>query len=142
MNKNLSNLLLIIFALVLGGLACKGYTEGKPAAEKAITQFHSMLDQERYDEIYDASDPAMKDAATREKMLKIFTAVHTKLGKVTGSTQTRWQVGNFNLKSAVMIEAETTFEKGKATESFTFFIDGQTATLAGYFVNSDDLITN
>ena len=142
MNNNLPNIILVIFALVLGGLACKSYTEGKPAAEKAITQFHSMLDEGRYEEIYEASDQAMKDASTREQMLKIFTAVHTKLGNVTGSSQTRWQVGTFNLKSTVMIEQETTFEKGKGTESFTFMIDGQTARLAGYFVNSNDLITN
>jgi len=142
MSKNLITAAAALCAIFIVGLACKGYTEGKPAAEKAVTEFHSMLDEGRFDEIYDASAEAFKEAASREEMLKLLNAVHSKLGNVKSSTATRWQVGNYNLQTSVTLVEETTFEKGKGVETFTFFVDGDRAELAGWHINSNDFITN
>lgn len=138
---NLPNVVLVVSLLILTGLGCKTMTEGKPASEKAITRFHQMLGEKRYGDIYDESAQQMKDAATKEEMEKLFTVVSTKLGKVT-STQTRnWKVGNFNLVSTVELVQATQFENGKGTEQFVFVIDGDEARLAGYYIDSMDLIT-
>ena len=138
--KKYTNLILALATLCLVGLACKTFTEGKPAAEAAVKEFHSMLDEGRFSEIYAASDQRLKDATSEEDMIKIFNVVHTKLGNVKESTQTTWRAGNFNLTTTVVLEQATTFENGKGTETFTFVIDGKKALLAGYFINSTDLM--
>lgn len=140
MNPNIVNVLLTISLLVVAGLGCKTMTEGKPAAEKAVTRFHQMLDEEKYGEMYDESAPQMKDAAKKEDLEKLFRSVHNKLGKVTSSTNQTWKVGNYNLVSTVELVQNTQFEKGKGTEQFVFVVDGSEAKLAGYHINSMDLI--
>lgn len=141
MKSNLTNLLLIIGILAIAGFGCKTFTEGKPAAEKAVTRFHQMLAQQRYDEIYDQSAEQMKEAATREEMVKLFRIVNSKLGKVTSTETQNWRIGNYNLVSTVDIVQSTQFEKGKGTEQFVFVVDGSEAKLAGYHINSMDLIS-
>lgn len=141
MNPNLINTVLIVAMLLVAGLGCKTMTEGKPAAEKAVTRFHQMLAEEKYDEIYDQSAQQMKDATTKEDLEKLFRSVNTKLGKVTSTQNQTWKVGNFNLVSTVQLVQATQFEKGKGTESFTFVIEGSDAKLMGYHINSMDLIT-
>jgi hypothetical protein len=140
--KNLTSTFFALLVLLSIAFACKSYTEGKPAAEKAITEFHSLLDGGRFDEIYDGADKALKDSASREQMLKILNAVHVKLGKVKSTAEQSWHIGNFNLTTTVTIVDETTFESGKGIETFTYIIDGNQARLAGYYINSTELITN
>ena len=142
MLKTLPGLTFAILALLVSGLACKGYTEGKPAAEKAIAEFHSMLDAGRFEEIYDSSDKAMKNATTKEQLTKLLNAVHTKLGTTKESTEQSWHIGNYNLTTTVTIVDETIFQNGKAIETFTYVIDGNQTHLAGYNINSTELVTN
>jgi hypothetical protein len=142
MTKNNSSTALIALAvLCLAVVACKSITEGKPAAEAAVKTFHLLLDQGRYADIYASSDPKMKAAATENDLTKLLNAVHTKLGNVRVSTLSNWRVGNYNLTSTATLVQETEFEKGSATETFVFILDGKNAVLAGYNVNSNDLIT-
>src|SRR4051812_47902773 len=139
--KNSSTAILAIVVLCVAVIACKSITEGKPAAEAAVKTFHSLLDQARYSDIYSASDSRMKDAATEADLTKILNAVHTKLGNVKSSNMSNWRVGNYNLTSTATLVQETQFEKGKATETFAFILDGKNAVLAGYNIISNDLIT-
>lgn len=139
--SNLTNSVLAIALLFVAGLGCKTMTEGKPAAQKAITRFHQMLAEEKYADIYRESSKMMKDAATEEDMAKLFKAVNSKLGKVTSTQNQNWKVANYNLVSTVELIQNTQFEKGKGTEQFVFEIDGSDAKLAGYYINSMDLMT-
>jgi len=142
MTKNNSSTALIALAvLCFAVVACRSITEGKPAAEAAVKTFHSLLDQGRYADIYAASDPKMKAAGTENDLTKLLNAVHTKLGNVKGSTLSNWRVGNYNLTSTATLVQETEFEKGTATETFVFILNGKNAVLAGYNRNSNDLIT-
>jgi hypothetical protein len=140
--NNSSNLLIALFVLCVAVVSCKSIREGKPAADAAVITFHSLLDQGRYADIYAASDSRMKDAATENDLSKLLNAVHTKLGNVKESTAQSFNVGNYNLTTTVTVVQQTTFERGKATEQFVFVIDGKNAALAGYNINSADLITN
>lgn len=140
-NPNLTNTILTVALLFIASLGCKTMTEGKPAAEKAVTRFHQMLADEKYAEIYRESSQMMKDATSEEDMIKIFRIVNSKLGKVTSTQNQSWRVGNFNLTSTVQLVQATQFEKGKGTEDFVFEIEGADAKLAGYHVNSMDLFS-
>ena len=127
--------------LIAAGLACGGLKDAKPLADSGVVEFHSRLNEGKYDEIYDSSNKAFRDASSREDLTKLLSAVRSKLGPVVDSKSQSWRVGNFNLTTTVALVQETTFESGKATEEFVFVIEDSNATLLSYNVNSNDLIT-
>jgi hypothetical protein len=141
MTTNLRNGLLALSLLSIVALGCSAVTDGKPAAEAAIVDFHKMLDDERYADIYALTDQRFKDASSEEDIVKLLTAVHTKLGKVKSSETTNWRANSYNLTSYIELEQETDFENGKATEHFTFVYADKKVSLGGYNINSMDLIT-
>ena len=141
MKNNAVSFALTSALLLIAGLGCQSMSEGKPAAEKAVTRFHQMLGEEKFTEIYDGSDKRLKDAATRDELVKLLRSVNSKLGKVTSTETQTWRVGNYNLVSTVELVQATQFERGKGTEQFVFVIDGKEARLAGYHINSVDLLT-
>ena len=132
---------LALIVICVSVIACGGLTEGKAAGDDAVKEFHSLLDEGKFAEIYAASDQQMKDAATQEELEKLLNAIHTKLGKVKESTNRGWNVRQFNLTKSINMVQETVFENGKGTEEFGFIVDGKKATLVNYHINSMDLIT-
>src|SRR2546425_2935863 len=117
----------MLFAAALVG--CGGFTKGKPAAEKAIAQFHESYNQGKLDDIWEGADSKFRTAATKQKYDEFMGAVHRKLGKVTSTSNTGWNVKSFNLKTTVFITQQTVFENGQGTETFTFAMDGTNAVL-------------
>ena len=122
-------------------LGCGGMTKGKPASEKAIVHFHDLYNQGKLDDIWKESDQKFRTASTKQKYDDFMGAVQRKLGKVTATSNTGWNVQTFNLKTTVYMTQQTIFENGQGTESFTFAIDGTNAVLVGYNIQSMDLIT-
>jgi len=81
-----------------------------------------------------------KGATTEKKFLEFIGAVQRKLGKVTQTTNTGFNVRSFNFITTVVLTQNTTFERGTAVEVFTFQMNGDKAVLVGYNINSNDLI--
>jgi len=134
------NLILIpILALLLSG--CGDTFKGKAVAEPQIAVFHERLDAGRYEEIYAAANDDFRKAAPKEKVLQLFSAIGKKLGKVKSSATKSWNVKTFNLVTTVVFGVETQFEQGTATETFTFRVAGDQATLVGYNINSLDMMS-
>ena len=129
----------IFSAMALVG--CGGFTNGKPAAEKAIAQFHDSYNQGKLDDIWKSADSAFRTALTEQKYGEFMGAVQGKLGKVTTTSNIGWNVRSFNFKTTVLMTQTTVFENGQGTESFTFAINGTNAVLVGYNIQSMDLIT-
>ena len=119
---------------------CGDTIKGKAVAEPQIAIFHAKLDAQRFDEIYSATGDDFKKAAPKEKVLQLFSAIERKMGKVKSSTTTNWNVSTFNFVTTVVLAAETQFEKGTGTETFTFRVSGDKATLVGYNINSLDMM--
>jgi len=135
---NFTVVAVIFLALTIG---CGSLTTAKPAADKAIAEFHILLNDGKFQQIYDSSDSALKEAATFEKINELFEAVNRKLGKVVSTKNQNFNVRTFNLTTQATIVQDTKFERGDATETFTFKVDGDKAVLQGYYINSMDLIT-
>lgn len=140
MKQKYSTTILTLLALCLVVLGCNLIKEGKPAAENSIAEFHQQLNDGKYVEIYETSHKLMKDNASEEDMVKLLSAVHTKLGAVKSSTNQSWRVQNYNLVSSIEMVQNTEFENGKGTETFTFVVEDKKAILAGYYINSMDLV--
>jgi hypothetical protein len=136
--KIYSLLIVFIFSFLLAG--CGDMIKGKGEAEKKIPEFHALFNGERFDEIYDSADAEFQKAASNEKFGEFIGAIHRKLGKVTGTTNQGWKVNNFNLRTYVNMQQETTFENGKAMEIFIYIMEHRKPVLHGYHINSADLI--
>lgn len=111
-----------------------------PAAEHGIVSFHADLNAGNFNKIYDGGGPELKSATSKERFLKILTAVHSRLGTYRSGKAVGW---NDNLTTGghfVSIRFQATYQKGSASEDFGYRMDGNRATLIGYHVNSDALL--
>ncbi len=129
----------IVACLALGG--CGDTIAGKVVAESAVGRFHDSLNSKRYDEVYSAASDDFRKAAAKGKALELFAAIDRKLGRSKRFTTTNWNVRTFNFVTTVVLVEDTTFERGKGTETFTFRVSGDKAVLVGYNINSLDMMT-
>lgn len=133
--------LLVVFLGCIALCGCGDTIKGKSVAEPQIAAFHASLNAQRFETIYDSATEDFRQAAPKDKVLQLFAAIQRKLGKAVSSTTNTWRVNTFNFKTTVVLVAETKYEKGTATETFTFLVDGEKATLMGYNINSLDMLT-
>jgi hypothetical protein len=139
--RPLASIVILLGALM--SAACAGFA-AKGEAEAAVAGFHQMLDAERYDEIYDATDDLFKGATTRSDFTAILQAVHRKLGGTQSSAETnfyaREQAGT-NAGSYISLIYDTAYEQGHATESFNWKVVAGEVRLVGYNVKSSLLVS-
>ena len=131
--------LTVIMSLLL--LGCTDIIKGKSVAEPRVAVFHDRFNEGQYEEIYAEAADDFKKAASKETVLALFAAIDSKLGKVESSSITNWNVKNFNFVTTVVLVSDTQFELGAGTETFTFRVNGDKATLLGYNINSMDMMT-
>jgi hypothetical protein len=133
-----------IWIALIAAAALAGCSAGadSAAADQAVTQFHSQLDGARYDEIINTAAPDFRNAKPVPDLVRFLEAVHLKLGPLKTTTKEGWRENYMTSGHSYVATYHSTFAKGEATETFTYRVDGANATLAGYFINSDALITN
>jgi opacity protein-like surface antigen len=110
------------------------------AAEQAVPKFHALLDERRFDEIYEASSDELKKASTRENFVALLQAVNRKLGSTKSSEKQGWKVNYHTSGTFVFLNYKTMYTEGEAAEQFVYKMKDGTATLAGYHINSNALI--
>ena len=118
--------------------ACSG-GENLKSADLAVHQFHNQLNGGAFHEIYRGSSPALKAVSSEQDMVKLLTAVRSKLGSFKGGKRTSWRV-NYGTNAGTIIVFDSAFDKGKAQETFTF-ANTKDSPLVGYNINSPTLIT-
>jgi len=133
--------LLLAMAVCIGLAGCSS-KEDIAKAEAAVDQFHKELNASEFDKIYDESSDGMKANASQEKLTKLLSAVHRKLGAFQSGKSTGWKVTAGTSGTIVTLGYTTTYERGEANETFIFKVVADKALLQGYNVNSNDLIEN
>ena len=129
-----------LFAALLAALcACSVDTS---VADQAVPTFHSELDAAQFAEIYDASADDMKRVSSEKDFVALLQAVHRKLGTSRSSEKQSWNVNYHTSGTFVTLTYKTTYERGDAMEQFVFHIQGKSALLAGYHINSNALVLN
>jgi hypothetical protein len=97
---------------------------------------------QQFDQIYSEAADDLKKTTTDQAMTRLLSAVERKLGAVKSASRNAWSV-NFNASgTSVTLKYKTAFEHGSGEETFAFRISGGKALLAGYHINSNELITN
>jgi hypothetical protein len=130
--------LLAFLVIITSG--CSGMFKGKAAAEKAVGEIHQLYNDEKMLEIRAAADSKFKSATSEKDWLDLMSAMHRKLGKVTGTSNIGFNVRSFNLTTTVVLQQKSNFEQGTGNETFTFEMSGDRAVLVGYNIVSKELI--
>ena len=135
----MKNFLALVLALLLGACSVSANTE---AAEGGVAQFHAALNAGQHAEIYDSSANDMKSSITKEQFVAFLAGVQRKLGHFQSGKTIGWNVNSTTGGTFVTLNREAQFEKGPGTEEFVFRMQGDRATLAGYHINSNLLLTS
>lgn len=132
-------ILIIVACAALVG--CGDTIKGKTIAELEVGVFHQRFNQKRFDAIHAAASEDFRKAAPKGDMLELFSTIDRKLGPAKSWSTKTWNVQTFNFVTTVVLVVDTLFEMGQGTETFTFRVSGDKATLVGYNINSLDLMT-
>jgi hypothetical protein len=109
-------------------------------ASGRIETFHHRLDAGDFDAIWNDSGPDIQGTSTKDDFLRLLAAVHGKLGRVRQSKQIGWRSEMNTSGSFAEVAMHTTFERGSGEETFVFKSAGNVQKLAGYHINSTDMM--
>ncbi len=112
------------------------------AAEAEIPSFHKSLDASSFAAIYENSSSDFKHATTQAALIQLLSAIHRKLGQFQSGKAAGWNDNVTTGGHFVTINYAAQYTYGTAQEIFVYRLDGSTARLAGYHVNSAALIIN
>lgn len=132
-------LLPIAVAMSLAGCSASADTK---TAETGVTDFHRAMDAGQYAPIYDASSGDMKSSISRDEFVKFLAGLHGKMGPYRSGKTTGWNVNYGTGGHMVTLTREAQFERGPGTEVFVFRVSGEKASLVGYHINSNLLVTS
>jgi hypothetical protein len=133
------SLLAIAFCSIL--LASCGARKDMQTAEQAVGEFHSQLDSEDYQSIYDGTGDQFRKVTSESDFVALLEAVHKKLGKVQNARRQSFKI-NYDVTRGELIALEyaTNFEGGSSSERFLFQMAGNRPLLLGYHINSNAFI--
>jgi hypothetical protein len=113
-----------------------------PLVESDIAVFHKELNAAQFDKIFADSAPDMKSAPSTVPFPQLLAAVHRKLGDFQSGNSVGWN-DNVNTNGHfVTVNFSAKYTRGEARETFVYRVDGKSASLAGYNIDSAALITN
>jgi hypothetical protein len=120
--------------------SCSG-GETVEGAEKAVAHFHNELNGGAYQQIYGEGDKGLKSATSQADLIKFLQAVHQKLGAFKNGKRTGWRVNYNTAGNSTVVQFDSNYEKGAATETFTFVGSADAPRLLGYNIDSQALVT-
>jgi hypothetical protein len=111
-------------------------------ADAGVSHFREQMAAQQFQQVYSEGADELKKTTTEQTMVQLLAAVARKLGAVKSANRTSWSV-NFNTSgTSATLKYKTEFERGTGEETFMFRISGGKALLAGYHINSNELIIN
>lgn len=140
MNRTSRYLAPIVAVAMLSGCGLK---ESFKDADAAVVRFHSALDAEQWQAIWNTTAPQFRQVSKQTDFHRILEAVHRKLGKVKQTKQVGWNANAGTSGSTLTLTMETSFEHGSGTEQFVYTrAADQSLKLAGYNIQSQEMMLN
>jgi hypothetical protein len=121
----------IAAALLLGLGGCSGTASVKDAEAK-VAVFHQRLDTGDYEAVWRDSAEEITKGESKDKLVSLLGAIHSRFGKVKASKQQGWKVNVDNGVHTTEVTMQTTFDKGSLEEHFLFRGTSGGLKLAGY----------
>jgi len=131
-----------LLPIALLAAACN-FAEDLQTNETGVARFHELYNNDQFAKIYGEATTSFKNVTTEAKVEQLLQAVKRKIGNVQSSN--RQSVNVFtSTGSGTTVNSTymTKYERGEATESFRFLIDGKKALLIAFNINSPDLVIN
>ena len=142
MLRDLGLRVMLVAIVALVGLAGCSNSEDMKKAEAAVEHFHQQLNDAAFDALYAEADDGLKAQASQEKLVKLLSAVHRKLGNFQSANSTGWKVFTSTGGTTVTLGYNSTYEHGEANETFSYHVTGGKALLSGYNVSSAEMMEN
>jgi hypothetical protein len=139
MNRTMRYLAPIAAVAMLAGCGLK---EKFKDADGQVARFHQALDAGEYWAIWDMTGPRFRAETKQADFQKVLEAVHRKLGKVKSTQQVGWNANASTSGSTLVLTMQTAFERGSGTEEFVYQKDADQLMLAGYHINSQEMLLN
>ena len=130
--------LVLLLAFSAGG--CRDVAKGKGAAQSQVAVFHQQFNDQNLEAIVAAAHRDFLKKSSKAEVIELLSTVRGKLGRVTNSDTSSWNVNSGRVTNVTLVQ-KTTFEVGSGTETFIFRISKGKASLLGYNIRSNDLIT-
>ena len=111
--------LCLVVAVSLALLACEPRDVDVELGE-AVKEFHTLYNQQKFDEIYDRSSRIFRRRLSREANAKIFAALYAKNGSVVSTKQDNKNVDSTPVGRVFVLTYTTTFEHGTSAEFIGF----------------------
>ena len=127
----------VSMAVVLA-VVCTACTarESMDRATKAVADFRTSYFEGKFDEMYARAAPEFRQQTTIGDWQKLMRIMRSRLGQVRSQSDPAWNVNATTAGTFVTQLYQTEFEKGKATEQFIWKLDGKSAALVAYRINS------
>lgn len=138
MRHSIAVFIFLCVAFFCGGC---GMSDSFGAAKSAVIEFHSRMNAEQYDAIYDAADPAFRQALNREAAHNFFSLLHGKFGNYGSATTTNLDYNTTTEGRFVNMNCTATYNNGAVQEEFKWKINGGKAQLYNYNANSPLLLS-
>jgi len=111
-------------------------------AQAQVVHFRELMAAQKFDQIYSEGADELKKTTTEQNMVRLLSAIDRKLGAVKKAASDGWNVSYNASGTSVTLKFKTEFEKGRGDETFVYRFSGGKAVLAGYHINSNDMMTN
>jgi hypothetical protein len=133
-------LIAAMFMLCAVVVGCGDTLQGREYAEREVARFRALMKAREFEQIYDTSAPEFQAGTPRHKGVALFAAVDRKLGALRSTQQLDWELKTWKGMTSVVLTYYSKYQKGEATETFTVLVDDGKPRLAGYFINSIDML--
>lgn len=132
---------ILLLTLTIAGTSSCSLTKGKGIAEAAVKKFHDQYNAGKFGDIYQDTDDQFKKVTSEKELVDLLQAVQRKLGAVKTAKSSGWGVNTTTAGTMATLSYDVDFNEGRGTEQFVFHINGDTARLVRYNINSPLLIT-
>ncbi|MGH9592282.1 MAG: hypothetical protein ACRD5L_04270 [Bryobacteraceae bacterium] len=133
--RRLSSIALLA-GLLLPALAGCGMSDAVDSAKNSVNTFHFMLNDAKYDAIYDASDPLLQKAADRAALRKVFSKIRERMGSCSDPTDWGYLYNVTTQGRFVKLTDKASCTNGPISEEFQWRISGKQCLLVSYHAES------
>ncbi|WP_288935355.1 hypothetical protein [uncultured Sphingomonas sp.] len=116
------------------------YPPDTKQATAEVARFHAAYNAGRFDMLVGMTTPMFRAVSGPEKFGAMMGKVRRKLGREIGTETVNWSVNIGTGGATTVLQEMTTYEHGRARETFTFGELGGRPALNGYNINSPDLL--
>jgi hypothetical protein len=131
-----------VMLIAAGVLTACSASQDVDLANAAIAHFRELMTAQQFDRIYSEGADELKKTTTEQSLTRLLGAIDRKLGAVKSAAGNGWNLHYNASGTSLTLRFKTQFEKGTGNETFVYRITGGKALLAGYQINSEDLIVN